>query len=164
MFYYWFFGVPGSGKTHIAGLFSQMTGIPRFEGDDFHTEDDRRAVAQGAFTLERRHAQLERIHFALQKAHTPYALVTHPLPDKASRKLVRGLTGHAVQLVYVKAPFVLIKQRLITRKGHHFGPELLDAWIPKHWEEPKDEDCFVIENGSEDHLLESQLRELYSHR
>ena len=157
---YWFFGFPGSGKTHVAGVFSQMTGIPQYEGDDFHTEDDRRAVAAGAFTLERRYAQLMRIHADLQTAHAPDALVTHPLPDKKSRQLVRSLSGDAVRLIHVTAPLHLVKQRLADRHGHHFGANLLDAWIPKHWEEPRDEDCFLIENGSDERLLEAQLRKL----
>src|SRR3989344_1505946 len=141
---YWFFGIPGSGKSHLAGLFSQMTGIQVYEGDDFHTEDDRRAVAEGTFTLEHRYAQLERINATLQATRMPNALVTHPLPDRTSRALVRKMSDGAVRLIYVTAPLPLIKERLRTRTGHHFGPDLLDAWVPRHWEEPKDEDCFVI--------------------
>jgi len=157
---YWFFGLPGSGKTHVAKIVSQMTGLPVYEGDSFHTEDDRRVIAAGAFTLARRHAQLERIRLALQTAGTLDALVTHALPDKASRTLVRGLSGHASRLIYVTAPLTLIRKRLAARRDHHFGPELLDAWIPRHWEEPEGEDCFVIENGTDDRLLEAQLRKL----
>jgi gluconate kinase len=157
---HWFFGFPGSGKTHVAGLFSQRAGIPRYEGDDFHTEDDRRAIEAGAFTLAHRHAQLERIHRALRNAGISDALVTHPLPDKASRQLVRGLSGHVARLIYVTAPLPLIKERLATRKDHHFSARLLDAWIPRHWEEPVGEDCFLIKNGPDEDLLEVQLRKL----
>jgi gluconate kinase len=156
----WFFGFPGAGKTHVAGLFSQMTGIPRYEGDDFHTEDDRRAVEAGTFTLAHRHAQLERIHLAIRTAGISDALVTHPLPDKASRELVRGLSGHAARLIYVTAPLALVKERLATRKDHHFSARLLAAWIPRHWEEPEDEDCFVFENGSDNDVLQEQLTKL----
>ena len=156
---YWFFGFPGSGKSHVAGLFSRMTGIPVCDGDDFHTEDDRRAVAQGTFGLGHRHAQLGRINAAIQAMRTPDVLVTHPLPDKASRTLVRELSGRAVRLVHVNAPLVLIKARLSVRTDHHFGPDLLDAWIPQHWEKPAGEDCFVIENGVSD-MLEPQLRQM----
>src|SRR3989338_483495 len=154
----WFFGIPGSGKTHIARQLSQMTGIPMYDGDDFHTNDDRRAVAQGIFTLERRHAQLKRISTKLRTAGTPHALVTHPLPDRESRALVRRLSTGDVRLIHVTAPLDLIKERLRARKDHHFWSDLLDAWISKHWQEPCGENCLVIENGLDNQLLEDQLR------
>lgn len=157
---YWFFGLPGSGKTYAARRFSRLTGIPAYEGDDFHTEEDRRAVAAGAFTLAHRHAQLERIQRVLQAHAMSGAIVTHPLPDKASRILVKASSAVPVRLVYVTAPLPLIRSRLETRTDHHFGVELLDAWIPKHWQEPTDEDVFVLHNHAGAPPLESQLRRL----
>ena len=159
---YWFLGIPGSGKTHIARLFSQMTGIPQYEGDDFHTEEDRRAVAEGMFTLEHRHAQLSRIGTALQSVRQRDALVTHPLPDKASRARVRDSGDGNVRLAYVRAPLDVTRERLSLRTNHHFGAHLLDAWLVRHWQEPEGEDCFVIENDSSAQTLETRLKELRS--
>jgi gluconate kinase len=139
---YWFFGPPGSGKSYVGGLFSQMTGNPLYDGDDFHTEEDRRVIARGEFTLAHR----------------------HPLPDRTSRERVRNFGSRTVQLVYVRAPLALTKTRLWARTNHHFDAQLLDAWLVRHWEEPNGEDCFVIENDLDSAPLEVQLEELRDKR
>lgn len=154
---YWFFGLPGSGKTYLAKKFSRLAGIPQFEGDEFHTEEDRRVIAVGQFTLAHRHAQLTRIDEALQGI-TGHAIVTHPLPDKESRERVRS-SGNT-RLVYVKASLRLVKSRLVRRKEHHFGPELLDAWIDRHWQEPEEEECFALNNSRNAPAVERRLRAL----
>ncbi|MES2135114.1 MAG: AAA family ATPase [Patescibacteria group bacterium] len=156
----WFFGIPGSGKTYIAKRISEMTGIPSYEGDDFHTEDDRRAIAESRFTLAHRHQQLKRIIVKLQTSGVSHALVTHPLPDRKSRALVRSFGG-AVRLIHVKAPLEVIKDRLSTRTNHHFDIGLLAAWIPRHWEEPEGEDCLVVKNDLDNNLLDAELRKVW---
>lgn len=150
---YWFFGLPGSGKSHVASLFSCMLNVSQIEGDDFHTENDRKMIAEGSFTLVHRHAQLKRILNEIQDSDV---IVTHPLPDKISRSLIRE---SSCQLIYVTAPLFLIKRRLAAREGHHFGAELLDAWIPRHWEEPVGEGNIVINNDGNE-SLEHQLEKL----
>lgn len=158
--WYWFFGLPGSGKSHVAGILSRLTGIPQYEGDNFQTAEDRGFIARGAFTVQRRHDQLMRIVSKLGDSNRKDALITHPLPDKVSRALVRTLHPHGTQLVYVTAPLTLIRKRLRERENHHFGPELLDAWISRHWEDPVNEDTFVIDNGEGVDTLVSQLNQL----
>ncbi|MEK7156876.1 MAG: hypothetical protein AAB790_03690 [Patescibacteria group bacterium] len=66
--------------------------------------------------------------------------------------------------MHVTAPLVLVRKRLHERKNHHFGPELLDAWIARHWEEPAGEDFFLIENAEEKEALVSQLDRLCGSR
>ncbi len=154
---YWFFGLPGSGKTHVAKLFSQMTNIPQYEGDDFHTDEDRQVIAAGAFTLAHRHAQLARVTHSLRTSGVVDAIITHPLPDRNSRNLIRI---QSAQLIHVSAPIPLVKERLADRKWHHFGPELLDAWIPRHWEDPLGEEYFGINNDGSD-PIEPQLMKLF---
>lgn len=158
--WYWFFGIPGSGKTHTAKLFSRMIGIPHFEGDDFHTEADRDAIAEGTFTLQDRYAQLERISSALHRERTLRAVITHPLPDKSSRRLVHRLSDNRAQLVHVTAPLPLIKARLRGRKNHHFGENLLDAWLRRHWEQPTCESNFVIRSDVRRRRVKAQLETL----
>lgn len=157
---YWFFGIPGSGKSFVADRFSVMTGIRAFNGDDFHSTDDRKAIEAGKFTLAHRHTQLTRIAHALRALGKSDAIVTHPLPDRESRARIQRLYSDAGRLVYVKAPIELIKHRLGRRTGHHFRADQLDAWIPKHWQEPVGENCFVIENGPDDEMLKLQLMSL----
>jgi len=142
--HYWFFGLPGSGKSHMANLFSAMTGFPQYEGDDFHTHEDRRVIAEGQFTLAHRHAQLKRISDVLHSAEVLDAVITHPLPDRNSRA---GLYTRSSKLIYVKADLALIKQRLTSRTGHHFGADQLDEWIPRHWEKPIGEENHIIQNN-----------------
>ncbi len=154
---YWFFGLPGSGKTTLAKLFASMTGFPHFEGDEYHTDEDRRVIALGQFTLAHRHAQLTRIDEALQAARGS-AIVTHPLPDKASRDRVRA-SGNA-RLVYVQAPLRLVRARLQGRTGHHFGPELLDDWIARHWQEPTGEDYYALNNSENGPAVRRRLNAL----
>jgi len=129
-----------------------MIGFPQYEGDDFHTEDDRKVIAEGLFTLSHRHAQLKRVSAALRSAKVLDAIITHPLPDRNSRA---GLYKKSCKLVYVKTDLVLIKQRLANRKGHHFGADQLDEWIPRHWEEPIGEENLVIHNNESENLNSS---------
>ena len=157
---YWIFGIPGSGKSTVAKQFSELSGMPVFEGDDFQTEEDREVIAAGVFTLERRHAQLSRIMENIDSKGPSRAIVTHPLPDRESRTRVLGVNGEEGKLVYGKAPLSVIEERLIARRGHHFGPDLLDAWIPRHWQEPTEEGLVVIENGLDQQLLNAQLKAL----
>ncbi len=152
----WFFGFPGSGKSHCADVYERMTGFPRYEGDDFQTPADKRKIKSGTFGLPERHAQLARISEELEGLTN--AIVTHPLPDLGSRLQLR-LSGTA-RLIYVKTPLELARQRVMERKGHEFTADLFDAWLLKHWLEPSEGECFVIENGLDAPFLEDQLRKL----
>ncbi len=154
---YWFYGQPGSGKSYVAAIFAEMIGATQYEGDTFHTKADRRAVLKGTFTLERRHAQLARIAKALKAQKGKDAIVTHPLPDKRSRELLAASGGGDVVLIYVRTPRALQLKRLKARKGHHFTPDLLPAWINRHWQEPKGEGHFLVRNSVTKRELKKRL-------
>ena len=153
----WILGPPGSGKTFIARLLSQMTGFRHYEGDEFHTEEDRRAVAAGLFTVEHRHQQLAKIIAKLREDCVPDAIVTHPLPDKASRALIREVSDGTASLIYVRAPFDLIEERIGARNDHHFTVDLLEPWMTRHWKEPEPGECYVIDNDPDARPLIAQL-------
>jgi gluconate kinase len=158
---YWFFGLPGSGKSHVAKIFSEISGVPVIDADDFHTKSDREAIRKRAFTVERRHAQLKRVQRHLRRMKTGDAIVTHVLADTKSRSLLVNQSGSPAMLVYVTTPRAQHLKRLQRRKNHHFTADMLEEWIPRLWQEPERGRYPVIRNNVPKRELVKRLKALY---
>jgi len=157
---YWFFGPPGSGKTHVAKVFSEMTGLPRLDGDDFHTAADRKAIDKGKFTLKHRHAQLGRIATFVKKKGYKQTIVAHALPDPISREILRRRSRGRDVFVFVYTPKALHHKRLAQRKNHHFSIDSLPGWLKKHWQDPKGERHVRLHNGTSSTALRRSLKRI----
>jgi len=61
-------GVSGSGKTTVGRLLSQQTGIPFFDGDDFHSAANKEKMNAGIpLTDEDRQGWLQQLHDLAEK-------------------------------------------------------------------------------------------------
>ncbi len=119
-------GVSGSGKTTVGKLFSEKTGIPFFDADDFHPTTNKNKMAAGqALTDADRAGWLKAIHTFLEnKKGQPVIFACSALKEKYRKILSKNLENRIVW-VFLQGEFETIQQRLEKRKGHFMPPALL---------------------------------------
>lgn len=135
-------GVSGSGKSAVGKRLSQEINCPFFDGDDYHSEANRKKMEEGiALSDEDRLPWLQTLSNLILK----HVEIKKPmiLACSALKKSYRTLLNinSLCQFVYLKGSFELIKKRLKTRSNHFFNPQLLQTQF-KILEEPQN--CLVI--------------------
>ncbi len=119
-------GVSGSGKSTIASLLSEETGIPYFDGDDFHPQANKAKMESGQPLNDAdRKGWLERLNtLALKELENEGAIiVSSALKEKYRQILSKDLAQ--VSWVYLKGSFELIEERLGSRDHEYMPPSLL---------------------------------------
>lgn len=122
-------GVSGSGKTTIARLLSQKTGIPYFDADDFHPEANKQKMGQGIpLNDQDRKGWLIAIHhFAKTKLNdSSLIFACSALKEKYRKVLSNGLEKNC-HWVLLNGSYELIYGRITARKDHYMPPELLNS-------------------------------------
>lgn len=123
-------GVSGSGKSTVGLALSQRTGIPFYDGDDFHPKANIEKMAAGqALDDEDRRGWLLAIRaFAAKKLEEGRSVIIACSALKASYRLLlaEGIS-HPVYWIYLKGSFDLIKKRITNRKGHFMPAALLPS-------------------------------------
>lgn len=121
-------GVSGSGKTAIGKRLSRRTGLPFFEGDNYHPQANVEKMSSGTpLNDEDRWPWLESLH-KLIKEHLEQgrSLILASSALKAKyRDTLRGDLGKQVVFVYLKGNFELIYERLESREGHFMQADML---------------------------------------
>lgn len=125
-------GVSGSGKTTLAQTLAKLTGWQFAEGDDYHSEANRRKMHSGIpLTDEDRGPWLATLHALILKWHQrgESGILTCSALKQAYREaLAADLPAGACRFVLMEAPREVISERMKTRL--HFMPaELLDSQI-----------------------------------
>ena len=111
------FGVSGCGKTTIAKLLSEQTGLPYYDADDFHPESNIVKMANGrALNDEDRALWLETLSQNLSKWEKGSGgiLACSALKEKYREKLEERVEN--INWVYLKGDYELIKQVSGVRK------------------------------------------------
>ena len=119
-------GVSGSGKTTIGRKLSQKTGIPFFDGDDFHSKENKEKMQSGkALNDDDRKNWLEAIHAAAIKNSNEKGAI---IACSALKAKYRATLSHdiepLVRWVFLNGSYESIAERMEHRK-HHFMPESL---------------------------------------
>jgi gluconokinase len=136
-------GVSGSGKTTVGRLLSEGLGWKYYEGDDFHPSaniekmrsgiplDDGDRLGDGD-----RRSWLETLRGLIRNCLERGASAV--LACSALKESYRGflLIDERVVLIYLKAHYEVIQQRLSERRGHFMNPNLLASQFAA-LEEPK---------------------------
>lgn len=122
-------GVSGSGKTTIGKKLSARTGIPFFDGDEFHSADKVEKMKAGRpLTDDDRAKWLARINdFAKNQTKTKGAIIAcSALKEKYRRMLSLGITVPVVW-VFLRGNYELIEQRMQARRDHFMPASLLTS-------------------------------------
>jgi len=142
-------GVSGSGKTTIGRLLSYKTGIPFFDGDDFHAAANKEKMKLGIpLTDEDRMGWLQQLHALAEKesAGKGAIIACSALKEKYRQLLSSHL--HKPVWVFLTGSFELIQQRLKNRAGHFMPAALLQSQFDA-LEIPKDVFTVQVNQGPE---------------
>lgn len=124
-----FMGVSGSGKSAVAEAVAQKMNAPFLDGDFLHPRANIVKMASGQpLNDEDRIPWLKTLNsaiYAMQNTHKVSILVSSALKQNYRDMLRDGNTG--LYFVYLKGDLELISERLKSRKGHFFKPEMLKS-------------------------------------
>ncbi|AUM74987.1 gluconokinase [Paracoccus jeotgali] len=140
-------GVSGAGKSTTGRALAAKLGREFIEGDAFHPPANIRKIAAGIpLTDADRAPWLAALAAELRRAdHEGRQIVLACSALKRSyREVLRGGAGR-LRLVMVHGPRALLIQRLATRRGHFFAPELLDSQLATLELPGPDEDCVFVD-------------------
>lgn len=121
-------GVAGSGKTTIGSGLAAALGWQFFDGDDFHSEANKRKMASGVPLDDRdRQGWLERLRGLIAEliGNRRSAVVACSALKRSYRKTL-CVSCAEVKFVYLKGSHELLRERLSHRKDHFFSPALLE--------------------------------------
>jgi gluconokinase len=129
-------GVSGSGKTTVGTLLAKAMGCQFYDGDDFHSPENKAKMRHGVpLTEEDRWPWLAGLkHLITESLASGKTIV---LACSALHKDYRMfLYRDGVRFVYLKGDFELFKKRIEGRKNHFFDPGLLPSQF-NELEEPQ---------------------------
>jgi len=153
-------GVSGSGKTTVGKALASALGIPFYDADDFHPQDNIVKMEQGIPLQDTdRKSWLETLSENLTQweAATGAVLACSALKEMYRTALHPGVNND-MTWVYLYGRSELIKERMAGRRGHYFKPELLDSQLADL--EPPQYGWHFNISSSADHIVKSVLDKL----
>lgn len=121
-------GVSGSGKTTIGRLLSHKTGVPFFDGDDFHAAANKEKMKAGIpLTDEDRLGWLQQLHALAEKESINKGAIIACSALKEKYRQLLSAHVHKPIWVFLTGSFELIQQRLKNRAGHFMPTALLQS-------------------------------------
>jgi gluconokinase len=134
-------GVTGSGKTTVAQELKKLTGWEYAEGDEYHSEANRRKMHAGIpLNDEDRAPWLTSLHQVILGWYRSgkSGILTCSALKQAYRDILAGdLPSHACRFVLLQVPIEELQRRLAHRPGHFMNPALLESQL-QTLEEPRD--------------------------
>lgn len=150
-------GVSGAGKTTVGALLAAEMDWPFYDGDEFHPAANVEKMSRGLpLTDEDRWPWLEALRdqiAALAAEGRPAVVACSAL--KAAYRDVLLAGGEDARVVYLKASYGVIDERLRSRRGHFFDPGLLATQF-EALEEP--EDVIVVDAGQPPERIVAEIR------
>ncbi|MBL7741103.1 MAG: gluconokinase [Chitinophagaceae bacterium] len=122
-------GVAGSGKTTIGQQLSAATGIPFFDGDNFHTVSNKEKMKAGQpLNDEDRKDWLLRLHqLAKDEVQKNGAIIACSALKQHYRELLSAGLDRRVHWVLLQGDYALISERMRKRKDHFMPVDLLQS-------------------------------------
>lgn len=134
-------GVTASGKTTTGLELVKLTGWKYAEGDDYHSEANRRKMKSGTpLNDDDRAPWLATLHQVILDwfhENESGVLTCSALKQAYRDILVADLPREAYRFVLLEAPLKVLQERIAHRTGHFMPPALLDSQL-KTLELPKD--------------------------
>jgi gluconokinase len=126
-------GVAGSGKSTIAHALVALTGWKFAEGDDYHSEANRRKMHSGIpLTDQDRIPWLNSLHDVLigwQRDGISGILTCSALRQSYRDILAKDLPPGTFRFVLLEAPVAVLAARMNQRPGHFMNPALLKSQL-----------------------------------
>ncbi len=132
-------GVSGCGKSTVGSLLGERLGLPFYDADDFHSEENKNKMAQGVpLNDDDRMPWLKLLASKLQEWNRDggAVLACSGLKQRYRDVLVADIP-ECYQFVYLKGDYEVIAERLAARQSHFMNPALLQSQFDT-LEEPKD--------------------------
>jgi len=122
-------GVSGCGKTTVGKILSAETGIPFYDGDDFHPEENIEKMKSGqALVDEDRWAWLEAINAqAKAKSKDQSIIIACSALKEKYRELLEKDLGENCTWIHLNPSKETIASRLENRTDHFMPPVLLSS-------------------------------------
>ncbi|HET9430384.1 MAG TPA: gluconokinase [Chitinophagaceae bacterium] len=152
-------GVSGSGKTTVGRELSKRTGLPFFDGDDFHSLRNKEKMEAGnPLTDEDRSDWLLRLNSLArhQSGQAGAIIACSALKEKYRKILSKGIVP-PVHWIWLQGSFELFFERMRNRKEHFMPASLLQSQFDS-WEEPSS--ALVINMGETSDPVAFIMKEL----
>ncbi len=121
-------GVSGSGKSTVGAALAAALGVPFADGDDFHPDSNRQAMAAGIpLTDADREPWLAALR-AWAAARDGGCVLACSALRRAYRDVLRG-AGPDVVFVHLDVPAATLRSRMLARAGHFMPASLLDSQL-----------------------------------
>ncbi len=151
-------GVAGAGKTTVGRELAAALGWRFYDGDEFHSPEHIEQLRLGIpLTDEDRRPWLAKIRKAIGawvERREPVVFACSLLKAAYRASVLDGYSDQ-VRIVYLKAGYSLLQQRLAHRTGHFMG----EALLASQWEileEPTD--AVVVDAAKPAAILAGQIR------
>ena len=155
-------GVSGAGKTRIGEMLAERLKCTFTDGDAFHSAANKEKMHHGIpLTDEDRWPWLRAIRAAIeekQQAHETAVFTCSSL--KRSYRDVLRAGDKDVCFVYLEGTFECLHERLATRTGHFFDPNLLQSQLDTLEAPGKDEAIIVSIEHTPEEIVEKVMEEL----
>ena len=121
-------GVSGSGKSTIGKMLSEKTGIPFFDGDDFHPPSNIQKMASGqSLNDDDRQGWLKALNeLARKEIQNNGAVIASSALKKSYRNILKKGLSHCF-FIFLQGSFETIKKRMEVRAGHFMPVDLLKS-------------------------------------
>jgi gluconokinase len=121
-------GVQGAGKTTIGSLLARELNFEFQDADNFHSAANIEKMRQGSpLTDADREPWLSALHDAVARWRAEKRNVVLACSALKGGYRDRLLLGPEVKLVYLKASYDVIRERLKLRRDHYAGQNLLQS-------------------------------------
>ncbi len=139
-------GVCGVGKTSVGRTLATRLGARFIEADDFHSEENRRAMTQGIPLSDKmRVPWLKNLSSAVEEARqNGTAVLACSALRRSYRDLLRANIGQ-VLFIFLDGDRDMIAGRIAKRTNHFMPPSLLDSQIATLDPPSPDEDALCVD-------------------
>ena len=153
-------GVSGSGKTTIGEKLAEKTGLPFFDGDDFHSPANKEKMKRSIPLTDedRKDWLIQMNNAAMDQANLAGAVLACSALKETYRAILSSGITIPLYWVFLQGSFELIKKRMEERKDHFMPANLLSSQfdalqIP--------ENCITIDiSNSPDKIVEMIISQI----